>query len=72
MFKPSEVTPLVGAMLYDAFASKLPKGVMGLVQGTGEQGAAMVAGDVDAIGFTGSTVTGRLIQKIAPVYKPTN
>lgn len=63
LFKPSEITPLMGQRLVEALlAGGLPPEVIALVQGGGAAGAA-VAGDerVAAVTFTGSTAVGRLI-----------
>jgi len=63
LFKPSEITPLMGQRLVEALlAGGLPAGAIALVQGDGKAGAA-VAGDerVAAVTFTGSTEVGRRI-----------
>ena len=63
LFKPSEVTPLMGQRLVEALlAGGLPPNAIALVQGDGTVGAA-VAQDprVTAVTFTGSTRVGRLI-----------
>lgn len=65
VFKPSELVPLVGAKLAEILQSFLPSGVLELVQGDGETGAALVAGDVDMIGFVGSRATGKRIMQSA-------
>ena len=60
--KPSEVTPLAGAMVMEALAAALPAGVASLVQGDGAVGAALVEHrDVDMVAMTGSSATGRRI-----------
>ncbi|MGK2865934.1 MAG: aldehyde dehydrogenase family protein [Mycobacterium sp.] len=63
LFKPSEITPLMGQRLVEALlAGGLPPNVIALVQGGGEAGAAVVADErVAAVTFTGSTTVGRLI-----------
>lgn len=63
LFKPSELTPLMGQRLVEALlAGGLPSGVIALVQGSGKAGAAVAADPrVDAVTFTGSTQTGRSI-----------
>ena len=66
VLKPAEETPLSALYLARlADEAGLPKGVLGVVTGTGEvAGAALCAhGDVDKIAFTGSTATGREIVK---------
>jgi succinylglutamic semialdehyde dehydrogenase len=64
VYKPSELTPLVATiharLLLDA---GVPAGVLNLVVGGREAGEALVAGDVDAIGFTGSVAAGRSIHR---------
>ena len=61
LFKPSEVTPRAGALVASLFEGLLPEGVLQLVQGGGDVGAALVAADVDLVVFTGSVATGRRI-----------
>ncbi|MBL8149791.1 MAG: aldehyde dehydrogenase family protein [Blastocatellia bacterium] len=62
ILKPSEVTPLIGEMTAELFASaKLPDGVFQVVHGDGSTGAALVKSNVDKIVFTGSVRTGKLI-----------
>jgi len=64
VLKPAEQTPLSALYLADlALEAGLPAGVLNLVPGLGgEAGAALAAhADVDKIGFTGSTATGRRI-----------
>ncbi|MEZ4381400.1 MAG: aldehyde dehydrogenase family protein [Nannocystaceae bacterium] len=63
VFKPSEQTPGTGARLHRLFADALPEGLIGLVQGAGAEGAALVASDVQMIAFTGSIATGRSIMR---------
>ncbi|MFD3813221.1 aldehyde dehydrogenase family protein [Rhodococcus sp. NPDC058639] len=65
LFKPSEITPLMGQRLVEALlAGGLPAGAIALVQGGGAAGAA-VAEDprVAAVTFTGSTAVGRSIHR---------
>lgn len=63
LFKPSELTPLMGQRLVEALlAGGLPPNVLALVQGGGPAGAAVSADErVAAVTFTGSTKVGRLI-----------
>lgn len=63
LFKPSELTPLMGQRLVEALlAAGLPANAIALVQGDGAAGSAVTADDrVDAITFTGSTQVGRII-----------
>lgn len=64
VLKPAEYTPLTA--LFFAEISReagLPKGVLNIVTGDGETGAALVAHpDVNKIAFTGSTSVGRKIR----------
>jgi acyl-CoA reductase-like NAD-dependent aldehyde dehydrogenase len=61
VFKPSEVAPRSGAFVADLFEGLLPEGVLGIVQGGSEVGAALCAADVDLVVFTGSAATGRKV-----------
>jgi alpha-ketoglutaric semialdehyde dehydrogenase len=63
LFKPSEITPLLGQRLVEALlAGGLPPAAVALVQGGGDVGAAVSADPrVAAVTFTGSTRVGRLI-----------
>jgi betaine-aldehyde dehydrogenase len=59
--KPSELTPLSTLLLASAF-SDLPPGVVNVVAGAGDVGAALV-GDprIDGVAFTGSVATGKKV-----------
>ena len=60
--KPSEVTPLAGRLLTELFReAALPEGVLTVLEGDGETGAALVEAGVDKISFTGSVRTGRKV-----------
>jgi acyl-CoA reductase-like NAD-dependent aldehyde dehydrogenase len=61
VFKPSEISPRSGAMVTALFDGILPPGVLQMVQGGGEAGAALSASDVDLVVFTGSVATGRRV-----------
>jgi alpha-ketoglutaric semialdehyde dehydrogenase len=63
LFKPSEITPLMGQRLVEALlAGGLPATAIALIQGGGAAGAAVAAEPrVAAVTFTGSTRVGRLI-----------
>lgn len=63
LFKPSEITPLMGQRLVEALlAGGLPTEAIALVQGGGAAGAAVASDErVAAVTFTGSTRVGRLI-----------
>ncbi|MCA9001835.1 MAG: aldehyde dehydrogenase, partial [Planctomycetes bacterium] len=65
VFKPSEHVPLTGELIFEAFAENLPEGLIQLVQGAGDVGAALVEADVDMIGFVGSRETGKRIMAAA-------
>ena len=61
VFKPSEVTPRVGAVIGECFHGLLPDGLFATVQGGREVGAALVAARVDLVAFTGSVAAGRKV-----------
>lgn len=64
VFKPSEHTTLVGQWYADSFARanpSAPRGVLAVVTGDGDTGAALCSAGVDKIAFTGSTATGRKV-----------
>ena len=65
VLKPAETTPLTALKLAEVIREAgLPPGVVNIVTGAGETGAAIVNHeDVDKIAFTGSTDVGRLIQR---------
>ncbi|MDP0927421.1 aldehyde dehydrogenase family protein [Paracoccus onubensis] len=65
VLKPAEYTPLTALAFAEiAVECGLPKGVLNIVTGDGETGAAIVAHDgIDKIAFTGSTEVGRLIRR---------
>lgn len=64
VFKPSELTPLVGEKLISCFEkANFPTGVVNLVQGGKETGQALLKEPVDGVFFTGSYQTGRQIHK---------
>jgi aldehyde dehydrogenase (NAD+) len=64
VLKPAEYTPLTALAFAEICAEiGLPKGVVNIVTGDGETGAALVAAEVDKIAFTGSTEVGRAIRK---------
>lgn len=65
VLKPAEYTPLT-ALLFAEITREagLPKGVLNIVTGDGETGAALVAHPgVDKIAFTGSTSVGKAIRR---------
>jgi len=65
VLKPAETTPLTALKLAEVIADAgLPPGVVNIVTGAGETGAAVVTHPgVDKVAFTGSTEIGRVIQK---------
>lgn len=65
VLKPAETTPLTAMKLAEIIRdSGLPHGVVNIVTGAGETGAALVRHpDVDKIAFTGSTAVGKFIKK---------
>ena len=72
VLKPSETTSLTALKLAEIIEeSGLPAGVVNIVTGYGDTGAAIVNHpDVNKIAFTGSTAVGKLIQKaIAGTHK---
>ncbi len=64
VLKPAEFTPLTALLFADlSAAAGLPAGVLNIVTGEGETGAALAAHPgVDKVAFTGSTEVGRLIR----------
>jgi acyl-CoA reductase-like NAD-dependent aldehyde dehydrogenase len=59
--KPSELTPLSTLMLASCFEG-LPPGVLSVVAGAGDVGAALVADErIDGVAFTGSVATGKKV-----------
>lgn len=65
--KPSEITP-VSSLFFARLVKEagFPPGVVNVITGGGDVGAALVAHpDVDKIGFTGSTATGKQIAEAA-------
>jgi len=64
VLKPAEYTSL-SAMVFAEICTEagVPPGVVNIVTGDGETGAALVDAAVDKIAFTGSTEVGRIIRK---------
>lgn len=72
VMKPSEVTPMTATVLAQICKDAgVPDGVVNVVHGFGETGAEITSHhDVDAIAFTGETITGTEIMKsAAPTLK---
>jgi aldehyde dehydrogenase (NAD+) len=67
VLKPAETTPLTALLLAEVFQQAgLPEGVVNIVTGAGETGAAVVSHpDVDKVAFTGSTEVGKQILRAA-------
>jgi acyl-CoA reductase-like NAD-dependent aldehyde dehydrogenase len=66
VFKPSELTPLVGVRIAEiASASIAVPNLVQVVTGAGATGAALARAAVDKIAFTGSTATGKKIMTAA-------
>jgi acyl-CoA reductase-like NAD-dependent aldehyde dehydrogenase len=64
VLKPSEVTPRAGELVASLFEGLVPVDLVGLLQGGGDAGAALVRSDVDAVVFTGSVATGRKVAAV--------
>lgn len=67
VLKPSEFTPLAGEQIARIFAEAgLPDGLLRVIHGRGETGAALcAAGPIRKIFFTGSVETGRKVMRAA-------
>ncbi|WP_091087057.1 aldehyde dehydrogenase family protein [Micromonospora nigra] len=65
LYKPSERTPATGWLLARALDQALPPGVLSLLTGGPEVGAALAAQEVDVVAHVGSTATGRAIAAAA-------
>jgi aldehyde dehydrogenase (NAD+) len=65
VLKPAETTPLTALLLGEVLQqAELPPGVVNIVTGAGQTGAALVAhAGVDKVAFTGSTEVGKAIQR---------
>jgi succinylglutamic semialdehyde dehydrogenase len=65
VFKPSELAPAVGSIMCEAWEEAgLPPGVLNMVQGAHETGAALLAHpDINGVLFTGSSATGLMIHR---------
>jgi acyl-CoA reductase-like NAD-dependent aldehyde dehydrogenase len=65
LLKPSEIAPLSGRLVGDLFeAAGLPEGLLTVLLGDSETGAALVKADVDRISFTGRHATGRKVAEV--------
>jgi acyl-CoA reductase-like NAD-dependent aldehyde dehydrogenase len=66
VIKPSELTPLVGLKIGEIFEKAgAPEGLVQIVFGGGETGAALIDAAPDKIMFTGSVATGKKIAAAA-------
>jgi succinylglutamic semialdehyde dehydrogenase len=64
VFKPSEETPLAAQWMIQAFeAAQFPPGVVNLIQGGRETGAALLDQPIDGLLFTGSAEAGALFRR---------
>ncbi len=64
VFKPSEQTPAVADFMAACWAAAgLPEGVLTVVHGTGAEGKALAAADIDGLLFTGSATTGAALAR---------
>lgn len=65
VLKPAETTPLTAMLLAEIIReADLPPGVVNIVNGFGDTGAAIVNhDDVNKVAFTGSTNVGKIIQR---------
>ncbi|HEY7667665.1 MAG TPA: aldehyde dehydrogenase family protein [Actinomycetota bacterium] len=64
VLKPAETTPLTALLLAQVIQeAELPPGVVNVVTGAGDTGAALVDAPVDKIAFTGSTEVGKIIRR---------
>jgi aldehyde dehydrogenase (NAD+) len=64
VLKPAETTPLTALLLAQVIQeAELPPGVVNIVTGAGETGAALVESSVDKVAFTGSTEVGKIIRR---------
>jgi aldehyde dehydrogenase (NAD+) len=65
VLKPAETTPLTALLFAEICQqAELPPGVVNIITGAGETGAALVGHpDVDKVAFTGSTEVGRSIAR---------
>jgi succinylglutamic semialdehyde dehydrogenase len=64
VFKPSELAPSLGDIFMElGQTAGLPDGVLNIVQGGRETGAALLDADIDGLLFTGSAQTGTFFHK---------
>ena len=66
VFKPSELTPLVGQLLGEIARQSISvPDLFQVVTGDGRTGAALARAEVDKIAFTGSAATGKRVMAVA-------
>ena len=64
VFKPSELTPQVAEIMGQCWdEAGLPEGVLNIVQGGRETGAALLDAEIDGLLFTGSASTGAFFHR---------
>ncbi len=61
IFKPSDVTPLSGKLLYEIFNRNLPKGVVNVIQGGEEVTDFLLTCDINMVSFVGMREEGKRI-----------
>jgi acyl-CoA reductase-like NAD-dependent aldehyde dehydrogenase len=62
LLKPSELTPGTGALIGELIEqARFPRGLVQVLQGAGDLGAAIIDAGPDKVFFTGSVATGRRI-----------
>ena len=61
VWKPSEISARTGALVASLFKDLVPEGLLELVQGGGDVGAALVAAGADLVVFTGGVASGRKV-----------
>ncbi|MFC3712968.1 succinylglutamate-semialdehyde dehydrogenase [Sphingoaurantiacus capsulatus] len=65
VFKPSELTPAIGERMVELWREAgLPDGVLTLIQGGRETGAALIGEDIDGLLFTGSAGAGAQFRRL--------
>jgi acyl-CoA reductase-like NAD-dependent aldehyde dehydrogenase len=65
VLKPSEYASRCGGILGEIFSAELPDGLVGIVQGGGETGAALIGAGIHGLLFTGSVATGKTVARTA-------
>ncbi|MCL2865633.1 MAG: aldehyde dehydrogenase family protein [Lachnospiraceae bacterium] len=65
ILKPAEITSGVGCFMAECFAKAgLPNGVFNVLLGDGQVGEYLLEEKINMVAFTGSTSTGRIIQRV--------